>query len=72
MYPWLIAPIAAKIEKRRVACLGEITRAPTAVSQGVAASFAPRFQAMKKERDKPTTNRTEPMSTLSVLDEVES
>ena len=53
-----MAPTAAKTEKRSVALLGEITHAPTAVSHGVAASFAPKFHAMKNESAKPTINST--------------
>ena len=41
-----------------MAFLTEITRAPTAVSVGVAASFAPRLNAIKKDKAKPTMSRT--------------
>ena len=54
--PWARAPIAVKKEKRSVALFGEITLAPTAVSHGVAASFAPKFHAMKKDSAKPIIN----------------
>jgi hypothetical protein len=57
MCPWERAPIAEKKAKRSIAFLGVITLAPTAVSQGVAASFAPKFHAIKKDRTKPIINR---------------
>lgn len=56
-------PIAAKIAKRIVALLGEITLAPTAVSHGVAASFAPKFHAIKKDKAHPIINKMELSST---------
>jgi hypothetical protein len=68
IYPWLIAPTAAKTEKRSTALFGEITPAPTAVSHGVAASFAPKFHAMKNESAKPTINSTELDSTVRTPD----
>jgi hypothetical protein len=67
MCPCVIAPTAAKTEKRRVARFTDITPVPTGILQGEAASLAPKFHAIKKDSTKPSINRTEFASKYKTL-----
>ncbi|MEE8570938.1 MAG: hypothetical protein V3S97_08120 [Candidatus Bathyarchaeia archaeon] len=59
MCPCVIAPTAAKMEKRIVARFTDITPVPTGILQGETASLAPKFHAIKNDSAKPIISRTE-------------